>query len=136
MLFSMMILLAGCRKTPLPEYSLSIQIDSSHLLQTIQTVSGGNFIHNTGLVYETMDPIGRYNLENLNMLHARVRITLEDWEPVNDNEDPGNVNLAGFKDVGFNHNTFLFMQELQSKGITIIASIWNVPDWMVANPLK
>jgi len=132
----LILLLSSCKQTILPEGSIKLQIDPKQSLQTIQTVSGGNFIHNTGLVYEPMDDIGRFNLDNLAMKHARIRITLEEWEPVNDNGDPNLTNLDGFVDEGFNHNTFLFMQELQEKKITIIASIWNVPDWMVTNPLK
>lgn len=134
--FLVLLLLSGCKRTSLPENVIKLQVDPKQPLQTVQTVSGGNFIHNTGLVNEPMDEIGFYNLDNLAMHHARVRITLEEWEPANDDADPLITNLDGFLDEGYNHNTFIFMQELQKRDITIIASIWNVPDWMVANPLK
>ena len=107
-----------------------VQVDPSLLLQVLHTVSGGNFIHNYSQMKAPLDPVSSYNLDHLPMQQARVRISLEEWEPENDNVEPQNINWPAFKDEGNNHLAFLLMQELQKRGIQIVATVWDIPAWM------
>ncbi|GAP06301.1 hypothetical protein ATHL_01154 [Anaerolinea thermolimosa] len=123
--------------TPEPTTSLpilSVKVDSP--LQTIREVGGGNFIHRFGGVTGGFDPVSRLNWNTLQPRAARVAIDLDEWEPVNDNEDPNDFYDDGFLDNEGSHvhATFQFMQEVYPQGVEIIASVWRVPDWMVENP--
>jgi len=113
---------------------VAIVVDVAHERQTIDDVGGGNFIHTFAQVTEGLDPVGRLNLEGIGPRHARLRMALEDWEPENDDGDPGRARVGGFRDDGFNHGAFLAARELAARGVELTASIWDVPDWMVENP--
>jgi hypothetical protein len=65
---------------------------------------------------------------------VRVRMDLDTWEPANDDGDPQAFTWEAFEDTGYNHATFLLMQELNARDLTLIASSWAVPDWLVGNP--
>ncbi|MBE0672995.1 MAG: hypothetical protein IH588_20645, partial [Anaerolineales bacterium] len=96
--------------------------------QTIVGI-GGNY------AFDKSDTaLGKYTLNNLNPRHVRVEMDLWQWEPVNDNGDPGTTNWTSFKDIGQTHVNFLQMQDFKNRGIPVVASIWDVPDWMVQNP--
>jgi O-glycosyl hydrolase len=107
-----------------------VQVDVGRQLQSLQTVSGGNFIHHFAQTGAPLEPVSSYNLDHLSMKHARVRICLEEWELQNDDDDSTHFDWHTFEDTGDNHNTFLFMQELQKRSIAIIATIWDIPAWM------
>lgn len=104
--------------------------------QTIKDVTGGNFINVFSGTTDPLEPVSSFNLEHLDVKIARVRMTLETWEPVNDDGDPHNFNWEAFQDTEFNHATFQLMQKLQNRGTEIIATSWDLPDWLVANPEK
>jgi hypothetical protein len=97
-------------------------------------VGGGNFIHPFAQVQAGLDPIGRFNLEGIRPRHIRLRMALEDWEPQNDDGNPGRAAAGGFRDEGYNHGAFLLAQEAAARGIDLAASVWDVPGWMVTNP--
>jgi hypothetical protein len=59
---------------------------------------------------------------------------LDTWEPVNDDDDPATFNWEAFLDSGYNRATFLLIKNLAARGVTLIASSWAVPDWLVENP--
>lgn len=124
--------------TPMPMSTLTapelFEIYPDQPLQTIKDIAGGNFIHQSGDILTALDPISKYNLETLQPRYGRVRIVLEEWEPVNDNDNPQMFNWDAFKDTRYNHATFLLMQEFQKRGIEISASVWRTPDWTVKNP--
>ncbi|MEA3335537.1 MAG: hypothetical protein U9R25_06465 [Chloroflexota bacterium] len=111
-------------------------VDPGQTWQAIEDVSGGNFITQFAQTTEPLEDVSRYNLANLPVRTARVRIGLEDWEPVNDDDDPLNFNWDAFHDDGYNHATFELMQHLQAQGSQLIATVWDVPDWLVSNPQK
>jgi len=113
---------------------VAVVVDPSAVGQRIREVGGGNFVHRFGGVRQALDPVGRLNLDTLEMSVARVRMDLDTWEPVNDDDDPQRINWEVFQDTGYNHATFLLMQELSARGITLIASSWAVPGWLVENP--
>lgn len=126
----------GAPETILDGNNITIFVEPSITHQTIKDVTGGNFINVFSGTKEPLEPVSTFNLENLDVGVARVRMTLEEWEPVNDDDDPDHFNWEAFQDTDFNHASFQLMQELQARGTEIIVSTWDVPDWLVANPTK
>jgi hypothetical protein len=115
---------------------LTLFIEPQITHQTIKDVTGGNFINVFSGTTNATEPVSEYNLAHLGVHVARVRMTLEEWEPVNDDGDPNHVNWESFQDTKFNHATFLLMQELQARGAEIIVTSWDLPDWIVSDPFK
>lgn len=99
--------------------------------QTIAHIGSGNFIHYFGGVLTATDPHSELNLELLQPKFARVSVELQEWEPVNDNSDPAQINPTAFMDDQHNHVTFELMKLLQERGAELTASIWRVPGWLV-----
>ena len=102
--------------------------------QTVKDVVGGNFVHLFGGIRDPLDPISSFTMDTLKPRYARVNMTLEDWEPANDNTDPASINWDGFKEVGFIPATMGFLRIAQERGGALTASAWDVPDWMVVDP--
>ena len=71
---------------------------------------------------------------------SRTEISLRDWEPQNENGDPGVTHWGHFKSrdkKGGNLNReFLLAKLLQDRGTKLIASIWDLPEWMYATQGK
>jgi O-glycosyl hydrolase len=112
-----------------------VKIDTTRAHQVIQGI-GGNFVHrfsNTSTIL-SQDPVSAYNLAHLSPTHVRVGMPLDTWELSNDDEDSDTFNWDNFRDGGKVHAVFEFMHEVSGSGIPIMASIWDVPDWMVTNP--
>lgn len=111
-----------------------VTINPDERRQVIQQVGSGAFIHRFGGVDRATDPISELNLQTFQPQYVRVAMDLFSWEPVNDNDDPLVMEDSAFKDAGFNHPTFQFIQLMSSRKAEITASIWEVPDWMVEDP--
>jgi O-glycosyl hydrolase len=111
-------------------FAATISVDTGTLRQTIVGI-GGNYA-----IGKSDTAIGKYTLNNLNPKHIRVKMDLNAWEPYNDNGDQGSFNWPSFKDSGQTHIDFLQLQDFKNRGIPVVASIWDVPDWMVENPSK
>ena len=126
----------GVAETIVDGDTITIFVEPSITHQTIKDVTGGNFINVFSGTKEPLEPVSIFNLENLDVRVARVRMTLEAWEPANDDDDPNHFNWDAFQDTDFNHASFQLMQELQGRSTEIIVSTWDVPDWLVANPTK
>ncbi len=122
--------------TPTPEPNLTIELYPNDLRQTIREVGGGNFIHLFSGSTASLEPVSQLNIQTLSPTIVRVRLGMEDWEPVNDNDDPTTAAADQFQDTGYNHAAFDLMRTMKTQhGVThIIASIWDVPNWMVQNP--
>ena len=73
-------------------------------------------------------------LQNYELGMVRVAINLKTWEPANDNNDPNVVRPPGFPDFGGIKQNFEFMREQTQKGIPVIATLLDLPNWMVSNP--
>jgi ABC-type Fe3+-hydroxamate transport system substrate-binding protein len=116
--------------------NLTLFVEPAITHQTITDVTGGNFINVFSGTTDPLEPVSIYNLEHLDVRVARVRMTLEEWEPINDDDDPKHINWEAFQDTEFNHATFQLMGELQERGTEIIATSWDLPDWLVSNPNK
>ncbi len=93
---------------------------------------GGNYC------FGIESPVAAYTLENLKHAWARTEMTLAEWEPENDDADSANLNWPSFESrdtPGSNlRREFEMMQALQKKGIPYAASIWWLPEWMLADP--
>jgi len=111
-----------------------VVVDPSVVGQTIREVGGGNFVYRFGGVTQPLDPVSTMNLETLQMDVVRVRMDLDEWEPVNDDDDPTQFNWDAFQHSAYNRATFGLMQELSARGVTLVATSWAVPDWLVDNP--
>jgi O-glycosyl hydrolase len=110
-----------------------------NLSQTYQTIAGlgGNYARAKygDFFIESNDKVGQYTLANLQPKHARIGIPLRGWEPVNDDADPNSMNMAGFATTNTTViGVFQLMQDLNSRGIPITASVWDAPGWMVTDP--
>jgi len=116
--------------------NLSMYVEPRLTHQTIKDVTGGNFINVFSGTTDPTEPVSRYSLTHLPVRVARVRMTLEQWEPVNDNGDPAQFAWDAFQDTEYNHATFILMQELQKRGTEIVVTSWDLPDWIVADPSK
>ena len=92
---------------------------------------GGNYCFNIE------SPVTQYTLSNLNVAWARTEMTLREWEPQNDNEDPGQADWAYFEgrdrpDSNLRRE-FLLARQIQDKGIPYVISIWHLPAWLYAD---
>lgn len=83
-------------------------------------------------------PQTQYNIETLNPAWARTEMTITEWEPANDNNDPNDTNLAylaGHVTPGSNlEREFLLAKQLQDRNIPYLISIWYLPSWMQPVP--
>lgn len=106
--------------------------------ETYQTIKGwgGAFMHESSKswVEGPHDAVSRYNLDHFDVTHIRVSMPLQYWEPVNDNDDPLHYDWTAFKITDETERVWEFMREVSRRDIQIIASVWNVPDWLVQNP--
>lgn len=93
---------------------------------------GGNYC------FGIESPVTQFTLDNLRVAWARTEMTPPEWEPRNDNGDPGETDWAFLK----SHDTpgsnlrreFLLAQQIQKRGIPYAIAIWHLPEWLYANP--
>jgi O-glycosyl hydrolase len=114
---------------PLTTTPVEIYPDETH--QTI-TGWGGAFVHDSSKSLQEgyQDAVSQYNLDHFQVTHFRVRMTLDAWEPTNDDDDPYHFNNDGFVADNRSTRVFQFMQNVTQTDDQIIASIWDIPGWM------
>ena len=105
-------------RTPLGKVTVTV-----HLQDTRQTMDGfgGNFAQPRYGSGEPMDAVGRYNLDHLRVVHARVGIPLNHWTP----------EQGVYRDDGPARAALLQMQQMAARKIPITGSIWEGPTWML-----
>jgi O-glycosyl hydrolase len=114
--------------------SATVAVNLSATSQTIRGM-GGNFAKNARFAGAPLtDSVMNYELANLHPVMARVAINLSGWEPQPDNNNPNVINWAGFHDTGNQHQQFLQLQGFQKRGFTMMASIFDGPNWLVLDP--
>lgn len=93
---------------------------------------GGNYC------FSIESPVTQYTLDHLHVAWARTEMTLIDWEPENDNDDPNTVDWERFEaqdrpgsDL---RREFELAAQLQQRGIPYCISIWYLPEWMYTDP--
>ncbi len=108
----------AAEKNPLGAATVTVRLD-----QTKQTMRGfgGNFAQPRYGSSEPMDAVGRYNLENLRVVHARIGIPLNRWTP----------EKGVYKDEGPARAALLQMQMAAKRKIPITGSVWEGPLWML-----
>lgn len=93
---------------------------------------GGNF------VYGIQSPMARYALDTLRIAWARTQMSLSDWEPDNENGSALDTDWSPLeaRDVPGStlRHEFVLAQELQKKGIPFVISVWDLPEWLYADP--
>jgi len=108
--------------------SLSIEAESSRYLFH---GFGGNY------AFQIESPVAAYTLEHIQSRWARTEITLVDWEPENENSSTADTDYGRFiendKPGTRLRHEFELMRTLKQKGIPFIASVWRLPEWMLAD---
>ncbi len=96
--------------------SASLSVDTSQPRYRFHGF-GGNYC------FQIESPVTDYTLENLDSHWARTEISMADWDPQATNDQP-NTRLR---------HEFELMRRLQGKCIPFIASIWRLPEWLLAD---
>ncbi len=95
---------------------------------------GGNF------AYALDSPVTRHNLERLRIRWARTQMSLAEWEPKNDNGDPAVADWGSFEkrdEAGSAlRREFEMLRALSGRGARLVASVWDLPEWMYEDPGK
>jgi hypothetical protein len=102
--------------------------------QTIENLSGNYCQANYTNTAE--DAVGKFVLHRLKPTNIRFAIPIKQWEPENDNKSVAEIYWPGFKDAGVTESLFRMLKTMKKQyGVkTFTGSIWDLPDWMVANP--
>lgn len=112
----------------------TVAVNLGTTAQTIRAM-GGNIAKNArNAGAPVSDSNTKYDLANIHVSQLRVAIPLNGWEPTPDNNDPNVINWKGFKDTGSQHQEFLQLQDFQKRGISLMASVFDGPNWMVIDP--
>jgi O-glycosyl hydrolase len=120
----------GKTKTPDELIALSAQQNplgsatvTLRLADTRQTMRGfgGNFVGPRYNSSVPLDAVGRYNLDHLRVVHARVGIPLNHWTP----------EKGVYREEGPALAALLQMQEIAKRKIPITGSVWEGPLWML-----
>lgn len=84
--------------------------------------------------FQIESPHTQFNIETLNPSWARTEMTISNWEPVNDNDNPNDVNWAYFESRvtpdSSMEREFLMAKQLQDRGTPYSISIWYMPSWL------
>ncbi len=92
---------------------------------------GGNYC------FQVDTPQASYTLDNLAVRWGRVEMSLDDWEPVNDNADPADIDWGKFeardRPGTRTRAQFEIAQSLTRRGIPYVISVWRLPQWMFAS---
>lgn len=92
---------------------------------------GGNY------AFQIESPVTAYTLEHIQSRWARTEITLVDWEPEN---EYGTAAGTGYRKYSERdqpgtriRREFELMRRLKDKGIPFVASVWRLPEWVLAD---
>lgn len=108
----------AAQQNPLGETTAQVRLQ-----ETRQTMLGfgGNFCQPRYGSTEPMDAVGRYNLQNLRVVYARIGLPLNWWTP----------ERGVYRDEAQARAALLQIQEFNRRRIPVIASIWEGPGWML-----
>lgn len=107
-----------------------VYVDLTQEHQTMDGTGGNIYSFVINWSSSVLDKI----INDINVSHLRMRCNVQEWEPYNDNSDPGKINWSAFYDSGNPHKDFLFLEKLIPTDIEVVLGIFDVPDWMVINP--
>jgi O-glycosyl hydrolase len=108
----------AAQQNPLGETTVQVR-----LKETRQTLLGfgGNFCQPRYGSTEPMDAVGRYNLQNLRVVYARIGLPLNWWTP----------QRGVYREEAQARAALQQIQEFNRRKIPVIASIWEGPGWML-----
>jgi O-glycosyl hydrolase len=111
-----------------------ISLQPQLTFQTIENLSG-NYCQ-ANYKDKAEDAVGQFTLNRFKPTNVRFAIPIRQWEPQNDNKSASEVYWPGFKDTGVTESLFRMLKTMKNRhGVkTFTGSIWDLPDWMVANP--
>lgn len=93
---------------------------------------GGNYCFNIE------SPVTDYTLNHLKIAWARTEMTPYEWEPRNENDDPAATDwdaLAARDQPDTNlRRELLLAQRIQQMGVPYVISVWQLPNWLYADP--
>jgi len=127
-------------------YAATVTVDTTQTRQRIEGLGANlrqllNDPSAVANVNELTPPIVRVPIPHTDMNDT---VSPHPWEVTNDNDDPLTFNFSsafndqdntkGATQYDSNRDLFLMMQDLKKRGVRIVASLWNVPDWMVQDP--
>lgn len=98
----------------------ALTVDLSKKAQTMMGL-GGNFCQPRYGSTEPLDTNGRYCLDNLQVVHARIGLPLNYWNPAR----------GVYKNEAQAKASFLALQEMKKRRIPTVVSVWVGPEWMV-----
>lgn len=91
---------------------------------------GGNFC------FGLDSPVAAYTLNNLQVAWGRTQVSLDRWEPENDDASPHQTDHAALaaRDLPGTplRREFAMARGLQERGIPYCASVWRLPGWLGA----
>jgi hypothetical protein len=92
---------------------------------------GGNYC------FQVDSPVAAYTLDNLDVRWARVEMSLDEWEPVNENTSAFDIDWGRFeardRPGSKTRQQFEMARKLQQRGIPYVISVWRLPEWMYAD---
>ncbi|MGK7394052.1 MAG: hypothetical protein ACNS62_05750 [Candidatus Cyclobacteriaceae bacterium M3_2C_046] len=113
---------------------VTINVSTAKTYQTIRSISG-NYCQ-ARYTDRAQDEIGIFTLKTLSPQYVRIALPIRKWEPENDNDQPNSMNLARFNYADPITGLFGLLQEMKEQYgvINFTASVWDGPEWMIANP--
>ncbi len=116
------------------------RIDRAPATLTLNADSGSQSFNGMGgnYCFGIDSPQVDYTLDNLQVTFARTQMSLDLWEPHNDDDNPSRISwgqfLANDRPGTKLRREFELAQRLQEKGIPLCVSLWYLPHWMYENP--
>ncbi len=121
----------SARPAPLPDLELALNLESK---QDAFHAFGGNYCWplDAGEI--------EYTLRDFKPAVGRVQMSLKEWEPLNDNDDPAKTDfdklMMNDTDDSMLRAEFEMAARLQKKNIQTIVSVWELPTWMYRNDTR
>jgi O-glycosyl hydrolase len=104
----------------------ALALDATKIRYKVDGI-GGNYC------FALNSPVVKYTLDNLKVAASRTEMSLQDWEPQNEDNDPSKSDMAKFaaRDVPNSklRMEFEIMKELSARNIPFTASVWHLPAW-------
>ncbi len=130
---------AGTQSSFTIELALDGVPDASSASLTVLPESSRYLFHGFGgnYCFQIESPVTAYTLEHINSRWARTEMTVIDWEPENENDSPYDTDYGRMIEhdqpgTRLRHE-FELMRTLKDKGIPFVASVWRLPEWLLAD---
>ncbi|MGV3614831.1 MAG: hypothetical protein ACO1SV_05790 [Fimbriimonas sp.] len=112
--------LRGWALTADPLGEVRVRVNRKDVRQTMLGL-GGNFCQPRYGATEPLDGVGRYVLDHLKVVHARIGLPLNHWNP-----RPG-----VYRNDAQARASLLALKEVAQRRIPTVVSVWEGPEWML-----